>query len=220
VFAFLVVVKDGSLFTTATVNVRVQLSPGTGLPVTWLYFKGQQKERNAVLTWATASEVNAKEFVVERSLDGRTFRDIGTVAATGNSTQTMHYSFVDKDAMLLPAAAVYYRLRQIDRDNRFAHSVIVLLPVKQTANAEVMVQAYPNPFARELTLLLTNVTATDANDQVTLYTADGKAVYRRKLVAAGNTTIQLADLPALTKGLYLLQVTINGKEHSIKVLQE
>jgi hypothetical protein len=44
-FAFLLVVKDGSLFTTATVNVRVQLSPGTSLPVTWLYFKGQQKER-------------------------------------------------------------------------------------------------------------------------------------------------------------------------------
>jgi hypothetical protein len=92
--------------------------------------------------------------------------------------------------------------------------------VKRIANAVVTVQAYPNPFVRELTLLLTNVTATDANDQIILYTADGKAVYRRKLVAAGNTTIHLADLPALSKGLYLLQVTINGKEHLIKMLHK
>lgn len=58
----------------------------TGLPVTWLNFKGEQVQDAVLLTWVTASEFNSRHFVVERSVDGLRFEKIGQVKAAGNST--------------------------------------------------------------------------------------------------------------------------------------
>lgn len=151
-YPFLLIVNDGTLFTTTVANVKIALSGGEPLPVTWLYFNGKQQGEDALLTWGVASEVNTKEYVVERSLDGMRFSAIGTAAAKGTSTQSASYSFVDADAMRQPATMLFYLLRQLDQDGSFTYSTVVTLPVKQTATTDVVLQAYPNPFAQAIHL--------------------------------------------------------------------
>jgi hypothetical protein len=142
------------------------------------------------------------------------------VAAKGSRLQTSHYSFVDREAMLLPAAVLYYRLRQVDHSGRFTHSTIVALAVNRDQSTGVSVQVYPNPFVQDLVLQLSNVPASGKNDQVSLHTTDGRIVYQRKLSVSGNTTVQLTGLPHLTPGIYLLRVSINGNVYTVKLFRD
>jgi hypothetical protein len=86
------------------------------LPVSLVEFAARAEGPAAVrLTWATAQELNNAGFAVERSLDGRGFAAIGTVAGAGTSSAGQEYALRDA---ALPAGAtlLYYRLRQTDRN--------------------------------------------------------------------------------------------------------
>lgn len=192
---------------------------GAALPVTWLYFKGQPQRKDVLLTWATVSEKNSKEFSVERSLDGRTFASIGTVQAIGSSSQTNNYTYTDIDAMQLPVKILYYRLKQIDLDDKYLYSTVVAIPTTKAGN-EPAVFAYPNPFTQNITLQIVNITASDKDDVAELYSLEGKILYRKRITNAGNATVLLNDLPNLTPGIYLLKTVLNKKEFTIKMVRQ
>ena len=117
----------GSFASLARFTVSNAANP---LPVTLLDFTARAEGPAAVrLAWATASELNNAGFVVERSLDARTFAAIGTVAGAGTSTARHDYALLDGK---LPAGAalLYYRLRQTDASGDFRYS-----PVRSVARA-------------------------------------------------------------------------------------
>ncbi|MCE3259770.1 MAG: iron-regulated protein FrpC [Bacteroidetes bacterium] len=71
----------------------VNNGPCAILPVGFKNFYGEQAGSVNKLYWETASESNVKEFIVERSIDGVTFREIGTVKAQNKPSL---YSFNDQ----------------------------------------------------------------------------------------------------------------------------
>lgn len=87
---------------------------GSILPVELLTFSGLQEERTIGLNWTTASEINSDHFLLERSIDGKTFELIANVNAAGNSSSALNYKIYDSQPPL--AKVIYYRLRQIDKD--------------------------------------------------------------------------------------------------------
>jgi hypothetical protein len=95
------------------------------------------------LAWATASEKNSQAFEVERSLDGRTFTRIGTVAAASTSSSAHTYGLLDAQ---LPAGAalLYYRLRQVDLDGMFSYSPVHTVALTGAAAGLAL---YPRPTA-------------------------------------------------------------------------
>lgn len=96
----------------------------TPLPVTLLFFKGENKENKySHLTWGTALEINNSGFVVEKSLNAMDFDSIGWVDGHGNSTTLNTYSF--DDVNVLNGKTYYYRLKQVDYDGGFEYSEIV-----------------------------------------------------------------------------------------------
>src|SRR6202012_2934437 len=97
------------------------------LPITLLQFNGRLDNNNAVLTWSTSSEQNSKTFEIDRSFDGTVFLPIGNVAAAGNSTSTRNYTFTDPS---LTRDTNYYRLKEIDLDDHFTYSNVVLVPTQ------------------------------------------------------------------------------------------
>ena len=218
-FTFLLIVNDGTLFTTDAIKVTIDLKGGV-LPVTWLTFTGKQVNTDALISWATASEFNTRSFVIERSLDGRNFTDIGSVSAAGASINTNNYNYTDRNAMNLAGKMVYYRLRQVDKDGSFTYSSIVSMPIKAGKALEPMVKAYPNPFVQTITLQVVNVTATSQNDHVALYTINGRLLYRKKLEGISSSTILLKDLPNLRSGTYVLQTSIDGKHYTFKMQRQ
>ena len=83
------------------------------LPVSFLYFNGEIKNRTVELNWATASEINNSFFTLERSSDGSNFTLCGIVPGNGNVSQLSEYDFTDASA---PKGIVYYSLSQTDID--------------------------------------------------------------------------------------------------------
>lgn len=82
------------------------------LPVELIYFNVEQyDEKINILTWSTGSEVNSDYFLIERSIDGNFWNEIGKVGASGNSNQMIKYSLTDNN---FDNCLNYYRMKQYD----------------------------------------------------------------------------------------------------------
>lgn len=160
-----------------------------------------QSDNSAALSWTSAVEVNSKKYVVERSEDGRTFRPVGDVSASGNSSRPINYSFTDK----LPASGAYfYRLQQVDLDAKFEHSRVVYLNNRKGYGGTLKV--FPNPFQNEVQLI--GISSADLNAaHVKVYNPSGQSV---PYTLAGANAITLG---AAAKGIYILEV--NGQRFKL-----
>ena len=94
-------------------------APEIPLPVEMLYFNAKIDGTDAILEWATASELNNDRFEVERSLDGINYEYIGEVEGNGTTDLQVVYQFID----IAPRQGLnYYRLKQVDYDGAFEYS--------------------------------------------------------------------------------------------------
>jgi hypothetical protein len=100
------------------------------------------------LNWSTEAEYNNKGFEIQKSLNGTDFTTIGFVDATGNSTVQRNYTYTDKD---LEPGTYYYRLKQIDTDNRFRYSNIASVTIAGVSSYHLD-QNFPNPFSETTTI--------------------------------------------------------------------
>ncbi len=166
------------------------------LPVRLTKFVGRLAADNVVsLDWATAAELNSNKYVIERSVDGKTFEKIGELGAAGNSATTISYQFTDK----LPAAGAYfYRLKQIDIDEKFEYSKVVY--VNSGKAKGTVTSVFPNPFQSDIQLV--GISTADLNAKnVRLFNIAGQQVRYR---IAGANAIAIDDNSP--KGIYILKV--------------
>lgn len=95
----------------------------SALPVTLIDLKAIPGEDHVMVLWSTASELNNREFVVERSSDGYDFVAIAHVPGAGTSLVPLDYAHKDDSPL---SGVAYYRLRQIDLDGRWTLSDVVV----------------------------------------------------------------------------------------------
>ena len=122
------------------------------LPLKLLSFTGLLKNNVTHLQWETANETNTSHFVVERSIDGNNFSNIGTVAAAGNSRGTQKYDYVDDAATQQSSSTLYYRLKMVDLNRDFTYSKVITITLKPSGYT---VALYPNPIHDILKVRLT-----------------------------------------------------------------
>nr|WP_317125193.1 T9SS type A sorting domain-containing protein [Pontibacter oryzae] len=168
----------------------------TPLPVTLVRFAAHKQSDAVILSWATASERENDYFVVERSLDGRAFAEIGSVQGAGNSNNLLKYTFLDMQA---PTGNIYYRLKQVDFSGTFEYSKVASVKISNMFEARLGV--YPVP-AKNLLHLDLN-TLPEGNYAVRILNMQGQ--HMRELVLSGMAvhTIRLNKLAA---GKYIIQV--------------
>ncbi|MBP9103828.1 MAG: T9SS type A sorting domain-containing protein [Chitinophagaceae bacterium] len=169
------------------------------LPVQLLDFKASKQIRNVVLTWSTASEQNAKDFIIQRSKNGQQWDDIGSVTAIGNSTTRQDYEFTDQNPL---SNSNYYRLQQRDQDHNFLFSKIVVL---QNSGIVGNLFVYPNPVINGMM----TVWLQEASE-IAIYNVSGARMMQQKFTA-GKHLVNLSHLP---KGNYYIR---SGGE-GIKIL--
>jgi hypothetical protein len=157
------------------------------LPVTLSYFAATRTASGVQVAWATASEQSSDYFVVERSLDGRTFASEAHVAAHGTTAQGHTYASLDAAA---PAALLYYRLRQVDLDGAVAYSPVA------TLDGVLALTLAPNPAHESLRFSTALPTAYTVRNTLGQLVCSG-------LSAAGPNTLSVADLPA---GVYFFEL--------------
>jgi predicted RecA/RadA family phage recombinase len=108
------------------------------LPVRFSSFSGKNINNSNQLQWQTNSETNNNQFDIERSRDGHTFENAGSIPGAGNSTSIKHYSFTDSSPF---SGTNYYRIKQTDFDGRFEYSKIIALINKENKSLSI----FPNP---------------------------------------------------------------------------
>jgi hypothetical protein len=136
------ITSNTNLYTTSagTIIKGIAFAPAavvTPLPLHLISFNASLINNTAKLVWNTASEVNVKEYSIEKSNDGTNYSSIAKVAAKNLSSAS--YEYVDANVI---AGVNYYRLKMIDVDGSFTYSSIV------TVNNKLIVASlsvYPNP---------------------------------------------------------------------------
>ena len=174
----------------------------SALPVSLLYFKAkatQNTEGNTVgLAWATASELNAQNFKIERSRDLKAFELVATVKAAGNSKEQQEYALTDQKPSF---GTSYYRLTQIDFDGtpHFYTPVAVIIEDKALPFG-----VFPNPVNNKVFSL--KVESAD-EAQVSVHNLLGQVVPIQTLKVS-ETVLELKPQSELPTGTYI--VTVQG----------
>ena len=81
-----------------------------------------------MVQWSTLMEQNSKEFVVERSLDGESFVELGIVSAAGGKglhQEKQSYSFEDHSLAEAQMPRAFYRIGQIGWDGKKHYTDVV-----------------------------------------------------------------------------------------------
>ena len=212
---------NGKIFigasTTAFGNeVWVANAPAEGpLPLELLEFKGTLVNSNAYLQWKTENETNTSVFIVERSLDGNNYYQVGTILAA-NRAGINNYSFTDPDIVSLGVSMVYYRLRQVDLDGNFAYSGIVALSIE---NKKLTFRLYPNPVSTQINLSITSNQPQKLQWRIT--DNIGRLIKAGYYTVAPGLNVVSEDIGFVPSGVYYLQI-FNGfdLQQSIKVLKQ
>lgn len=186
------------------------------LPVTVTSFTAVAQGADAVLDWATATEKNSQGFEVQVSTDARTYRKLGFVTSTANSSTPRSYQY--RDATAGKTGTRYYRLRQLDLDGKEAF--IGPKAVAFGAPTVASVQGYPNPFGAEINLELQAIAGGPAT--VSLLDGLGRQVRSwQPTLAAGASRLSLPGLQSLARGLYVVQVRYSdGQTQRLKLVKE
>ncbi len=191
-------------FTDASSNyISILRQTGTTLPISLNAFFVKYQNNSVLLSWQSKSEIKAKHFEIERSINGSSFDKIANIEAKGLAAD---YSYTD---IHLPKVnTIYYRLRMVDKDDKFSFSEIRNIHLKQqTAN----VQLYPNPVSNgNLNIDLMEDVGSKINYTIT--TVDGK------LVQQGFITNQQATISVqnLAKGIYIIKFKEKQKQFIVQ----
>ena len=185
------------------------------LPVELTSFNAVCEEEKGVnVTWTTASEHNSSHFDVLKSEDGGNWRSIATVAAAGNSTNTINYGIIDAEKA---AGISYYKLMQYDIDGQLKEYG----PISAGCNSgnEMIIKTFPNPSGDEFYVELISPEATST--VITIIDAQGKAVYSRTVETVKGTNLYKFESLNVLPGMYYIQIsndlaTPNVVKHSFR----
>lgn len=181
------------------------------LQVDFLYFEGEKKGNQNVLTWATASEENSDYFEIQISYDGHNWSTIGTVNAMGNSSSTQEYSYIDE---IKRNGTAYYRI--VERDKTGNAATVSTIVALSTASTEINVHPNPN---NGVFIIETNGTLGDQTS-IQVFDAVGKIVYQSSDDFSFKSVSKEISLNNLAKGIYYLKVSDGSYSSTEKLIVE
>jgi len=190
-----------------TISDTIHITLTITLPVKLTHFDAQAQQCGAYLEWGVAEAADFKEFVVERSNDGRRFTALDAIAYTAEAT----YNYIDR---VIPEGVSFYRLKLVDRDGKVDYSKVV--QVRSACN-QPGVAVYPT-----ITKGSVQVSLPDnyQGAKIEVYTSLGQLVslpYTRNNLNAG-----LHKLPfdGLAQGYYFIKITHKGGSQTFKIFKQ
>ena len=178
-------------------------------PVTLTSFKGQLVDGVVKLSWTTSREINSKQFVIEKSLDGVGYTAIGQVNSGSANGQ---YSFTDATPL---GKSNYYRLKQVDQDGNFTYSKALLI---RNDVESLVVKISPNPVSTFLNVSFK--LDKDETVKLNIYDQMGRVTRRYTLQGSrGINVFNISDLNSLAAGNYVVELkgeTIVARQKLVK----
>ena len=183
------------------------------IPIELINFEGIISNNKTTLTWTTITESNNNGFVVQRKYSNSdSWEDLGFVEGRGNSTNIIHYSYID---FINEFGIYFYRLKQVDYDGTYTWSNEIEIAFLNPLKFEVY-QNFPNPFnPRTIVRVLL---PESSYIKVNVYNLLGELVNKivDRYYEAGIVDISI-DANGIPSGIYLYQVvsrSANGQVNS------
>jgi hypothetical protein len=194
-------ISSPSCYFADTTSLVVTSTCNTILPIKLVSIQAQQLNDNtAQVVWQVASQTNVKYYVLEKSIDGKSYDYVTSVPANNSSD----YSYSADDNTLYDGYVNYYRIKEVDQDGTVYYSTIVTVNPAGNANDQILI--YPNPVVDNLhiskpqTTVIKNAVIIDAIGQTILSVPNFNNI---------TNNISLAALPT---GFYELRVIDSKNE--------
>lgn len=201
---------NGNVYVADISNHKIRKIALGVLPVNLLSFKLELKNGSTELRWTTASEKDNNEFILSRSADGKTFKELTRIKGAGNSNENKNYSYTDRNPL---NGINYYQLAQLDNDGQLN---VIGDQVVNFKLSSASVTVFPNPTAREINVSIPSEFGKKAD--VSILDITGKTLHAEKLTllqGVANYKLNNTQLPA---GTYIVKVKGEQKTESLKVL--
>lgn len=151
--------------------------------------------------WQTEDEVNVLRYMVERSVDGKRFDELGSVEAKGAG----EYGFLDR---FPPMGINHFRIKAVGKDGKIAYGKTY--SIELTAPDRPLT-IFPNPARERIVVSGKNLVRIQILDQLGRTIIDAKA--------SGNTAP--LDVRGLRKGVYWVKAACgDGKTTGGKFVKE
>lgn len=183
------------------------------LPVVLTEFTATPVQSIIELNWTTQSEINSSYFIIERSVDAKTFVEIGRVNAAGYSVSKLNYHFTD-DAP--PTGSNYYRLKLVDINGSIEYSEIVLATL--LSHSSVSCTVLQNPFNEHFTI---SINSDDVQTvEITLTDMNNTVIHSQILQLNTGGQTYTIDTKDLQPGIYLLHCATTQGRRIMKVVKQ
>lgn len=197
----------GRAFTTSgalNVTAMTTISPKVtciALPLTWLYFRGSEVNKQVVLEWSTTAEVNHSFFTLEKSTNGVNFKTLATLnEQTPNGSNKHIYTYSD----VQPERNGYYRISQTDKDGRHStyKTILVRMNDSETFFATQSVQGSR--------IIVQASGAVPGKGTIRLHNTSGIQMGMQEVKLSKETNTYTLKTPQ-QKGVYILSILSGGK---------
>ena len=169
------------------------------LSVELIYFEGEIANELNVLNWKTASELNNDKFEIERSQNGIDFQYIGEVKGYGTTSDMQQYTLTDEKPQ---DKNNYYRLVQIDLDDRYEYSDVICIKRKRS---ERVGEFYPNPSESDW-VNLDYISESNQEINMSIFDITGKWILKQtRSISKGNNQLNF-DFSKIERGMYIIQI--------------
>lgn len=180
------------------------------LPVLLVNTKAYAKGSGIQIEWTTASESNVVNYVIERSVDGGNFIQVGIVNAL-NSSHTA-YAWFDAAPN---AGNNFYRIKVVENSGSKYTSIMKVA----TGGTRPELVIATNPVrGGVLNIQLRGIQK--GAYHLTLFNAAGQRVYTQNITAEGSAFTQLIQLPVLRTGYYSVHLSNDSINLAKKVIVE
>lgn len=167
------------------------------LPVELTEFSAICSSDYYTIKWQTASESNNDYFVLQRSVDLKSWDEISIISGRGNTSSISDYQIFDAE---LSNNVVYYRLIQTDFDG--TETFLQTIAVKPCLEIDSKVDVYPNPSSGSIAV---NCYSEMSDFMMCIYNNNGAEVKRIESVFGQNINIS-----ELKDGIYSYKIIFSN----------
>jgi hypothetical protein len=168
------------------------------------------------LSWHVLTAINSDYYIIQRSSDGKTFKEVSRQNSLGDGTNDLAYSALDNIASLAgQPSTVFYRIVGVDKAGHSYYSIIATVhPVWNNWSFSVA----PNPITQDkLQILLSSKEITPI--KVTLMDLTGRVILQQNITPSSAGKI-IVNTPHLAAGMYLVQVIQGEHKADAKVIRK
>lgn len=159
------------------------------------------KENTVILKWVAENEMNTEKFVIQRSTDGTTFKNIGDIPPSGPINILTEYNSSD-DISGIAQGVAYYRIKAEDNRGNFAYSNVVPVRLSKSDGFSF----WPMPFTSSLNL--TYNAAVSSSIRLDVYDNSGRQVLKQQFsINRGMNQLSVSGVEGLSHGLYHVRIT-------------